>query len=611
MPVTLHFTLRVMIATALALALPAGAAPKRPSAAKGAEARAAPKGDDDAQPALVGPARPSPQGTLRSGILLPLENIDVINVHWQQRRDYLRDRDERRADDEEGKLKQLRDDLSLENLFAIGAALVRESDKARNDGSQSLAKRRCQLAADLAPALPAVHTCLARATFAESSLAIPAALGHLSDAVKASWNDPRSRRAALANGLGIVLLGVLAAGAMLVLLFFARYARLFLHDVHHLFPKGAKGWQSTALAVALVLSPLLLHMGLVPLIFTVAIACALYVSTLEIAAIAVVLGLFAVSPWAVEALARTASFGGPAADVWLVENGEGSPAALQRLQKLLETPKPAASIPFVIGHRAKREGDLDKAEKLYQRALELGGGSPMLAATHNNLGNVYLLLGDTAKATSHYAHAVELQEGNAAPHFNLARAHGLGGVESLDRVQAEQSRALDLDRAGIDAFTGGALQLNKRSNKVVMDLPLPESAVDALALAEANAAAPVGEDVRAMLAGPLPASLGSFTPAIAALLCLLLYLARARIKPSGRCDRCGREVCKRCDADARPNEGLCAQCVNVFVRKGNVDATERINKEVAVHRHSQALDSGGSVRPGIEIDNGHLIRCDP
>jgi hypothetical protein len=60
---------------------------------------------------------------------------------------------------------------------------------------------------------------------------------------------------------------------------------------------------------------------------------------------------------------------------------------------------------------------------------------------------------------------------------------------------------------------------------------------------------------------------------------------RGRVRPSGQCERCGREDCKRCDLDARPTEALCAQCVNVFVRKGNVDATERIKKEMAVQRY--------------------------
>jgi hypothetical protein len=46
-------------------------------------------------------------------------------------------------------------------------------------------------------------------------------------------------------------------------------------------------------------------------------------------------------------------------------------------------------------------------------------------------------------------------------------------------------------------------------------------------------------------------------------------------------------VCKRCDGDARPSEALCAQCVNVFIRRTGVDPTERIRKEIAVHAYQR------------------------
>jgi tetratricopeptide (TPR) repeat protein len=537
------------------------------------------------EPALKAPVIASPEGTLKSGILLPPERADGLRVHWGARRDYLRDRDVRRAEDEEGRLRQLKEELALENLFAIGASLVRESEIARAQGSPALAKKRCELAVDLAPALPASHACLARALFAEQPTnVVPAAVQWWASA-RASWADPRSRRALVANAGGVALVGLLSAGALLVLLFFVRYARLYVHDLHHVFPQGARPWQTTALALALVLTPLLLQMGPLPLVFTAALAVALYLNAVEMGAALVVLGLFAAAPYAAQALASQAAFGGPSADVWLVEKGEGSTAALERLQRRLSVPRPEAAVAFTLGHRAKREGDLEGAEALYQRALELGGGPAMLAATYNNLGNVYLLLGDVPRATAHYTHAVELREATAAPHFNLARAHGMAGVDHLDRVQAEQARALEIDRAGVDEFTGGALQSNKRSNRVVMDLPLPDGAFDELLAAEQSSSTPVADDLRALMAGPAPVAQGELAPAVAAALCLVLHLLRAKVRPSGRCERCGREVCKRCDADARPNEALCAQCVNVFVRKGNVDATERIKKEDAVHRY--------------------------
>ena len=93
--------------------------------------------------------------------------------------------------------------------------------------------------------------------------------------------------------------------------------------------------------------------------------------------------------------------------------------------------------------------------------------------------------------------------------------------------------------------------------------------------------------MRALLAGPLPLSAASALPLLAALAFIGLHAMRLRARPSGRCERCGREVCKRCDGDARPSEALCAQCVNVFVRRSGVDPTERIRKEVAVHAYQR------------------------
>jgi len=270
-------------------------------------------------------------------------------------------------------------------------------------------------------------------------------------------------------------------------------------------------------------------------------------------------------------------------------------------------------VDFALARKAKRDGDLATAEKLYLRALEVQGASSAgLAAVRNNLGNVYLLQGDTAKAIAQYQQSVDLKEDLAAPHFNVSRALAMGGVETLEKVQAEQARALALDRAGVDAFTGGQLQANRKSNKFVMDVLLDNAQLESLIEAEQRAAAAVGDEVRVQLAGGLPDPLGSAMPVVAAILMLGLHMARGRIRPSGRCDRCGREVCKRCDSDARPSEGLCAQCVNVFIRRTGVDPSERVRKEFAVeayHRRKRLLTRVFAVLSGAgQVMMGYPVR---
>jgi len=542
--------------------------------------------DVEAPPPVVAPPAPPPPGQVS---ILPTEKSADLMAHWAQRREYLRERDQRRAEDEEQRILQLKDELALENLFGVAAALVRESHDKLAAESPALARKACKLAVELAPALPAAHACLARATLAEDPSALSAAGASALAGVRAALSDPRTGRALAVNAGGVALTGVLGAALAFVLLLFVRYAQLYVHDVHHLFPAGARRWQTNLLAAALILSPLLLQAGFVPLLFTLLFAVALYASAAEVALGCVALVLLASLPFASEGLARVAAFGGPAADVWMLERGEGTPRELRRLQERLRSDKPEMAVAFALAHKAKREGELAQAEQLYRKALDAGRGASYraLAAAHNNLANVYLLQGDEQRAVPHYQKAMDLQDDLAAPHFNLSRAYALGGVDSLERVQAEQARALELDRAGIDAFTGGQLGVNRRSNKFLLDVPLDESMLGPLLDTEARVAAPVADEVRAILAGPLPAGAATALPLLAALGFVGLHALRHRIRPSGRCERCGREVCKRCDGDARPSEALCAQCVNVFVRRTGVDPTERIRKEVAVHAYQR------------------------
>ena len=260
---------------------------------------------------------------------------------------------------------------------------------------------------------------------------------------------------------------------------------------------------------------------------------------------------------------------------------------IARLQRQPDGPGDLAVF-FALAHKAKRDGDLGAAEKLYLRALEAQDDAPSAqAALRNNLGNVFVLQGETAKAVAQYRQAVDLNEGLAAPHFNLARALAMGGVEGLEKAQAEQARAVELDRAAVEAFTGGLLQANRKSNKFVMDVPLDDAELAPLREVEARAAARVGDEVRASLAAGMPSGLAAVLPLFAAALLLGLHFGRRRLRPSSRCDRCGREVCKRCDPEARPAEALCAQCVNVFVRRTGVDAAVRVRKEFAVQAYQR------------------------
>lgn len=562
-------------------------------------------------PPPVAPA-PAPARVADRVVVLPSEKSADLQGHWSARRNYMRERDEHRADDEEQRVRALKDELGIQNLFVISAALVRESQEALAAGSPAGAVQRCKLAVEFAPALAEAHGCLARALLAEHPFAFQAAFHEIAAAASAASRDPRFSRAILANVLGVLFAGVLGAGVVFVLLLLLRYGMLYAHDMHHVFPAGARRWQTRTLAGLILLVPVFLQMGLVPLLFTALIACALYLTTAEAVVSIALLALLGASPWIARSIARVSSFGGPALDIWLLEQGAGTGPELQRLQKRFEAGNELA-VDLALARHAKRDGELQAAEKIYLRSLDSQDGTALgLAAAHNNLGNVYLLEGETAKALAQYQQAIDIKETLAAPHFNISRALAMGGMDTLEKVQVEQARALELDRAAVEGFTAGALQASRRSNKFVMDVPLDAELLAPLIEAEEAVADPVADEARAALAAGLPAQLSWLLPLMAAAAVLGLQGARNRILPSGRCDRCGREVCRRCDSESRPNEALCAQCVNVFIRRTGVDPAERIRKEFAVeryHRRRKLLARGVAVISGAgHVLIGHSVR---
>ena len=172
-------------------------------------------------------------------VLMPAGRSPDIQVHWAARREFVRERDDRRADDEEQRVRALKDDLAIENLFSVGSALVREGEIALAKGASAVAMHRCKLAVELAPALPAAHACLARAQFAESPTSINAVFAQLGVAATAAMADPRISRAVLANLLAALFVGGFGAYGYAMLASPIWTSPAFLVFAHHVIARSA------------------------------------------------------------------------------------------------------------------------------------------------------------------------------------------------------------------------------------------------------------------------------------------------------------------------------------------------------------------------------------
>jgi tetratricopeptide (TPR) repeat protein len=488
------------------------------------------------------------------------------------------------AQEVERRIEALRTELGYQNLFAFSLAASLQAERLLASNREE-ALRRALFSAGLSPDSPHALWTAARVSLSADP-ANPGCWGRLAArALAASWREPRWRMPGLAEAAGGLLLAVAAAAASALALFFVRHARYFLHDFRHLFPEGASAWQTTPLAVLVLALPL--AVGHSPFAFFLVLALASwgYLERGERLAAAAALGVLGGLPLAAESVAERTAFAGTRAEVvWLVERGglEGeSVAALRALGEKEES----FPVLFALGREARRRGALE-ATALLRRASAL---DPDSAEAALELGNALLLEGDIEAAREAYQRASSLSPERAEPFYNLSRLHGrksqLAVPEEagalLARAQEFAHRAIELD----PALGQRLAESDPRANATLATMPLPLRPILDLA-AEDAAGARVGEQVASRLFGPLPPALA---PAVAGLSVLLLFavgLLGGALRVSSVCSKCGRPVCGRCDAEVT-GPGLCGQCLNVFARRGAVDAAARAAKEQGVRRYER------------------------
>jgi len=555
---------------------------------------------DGGADAGAGPVEPPPESV--EAVRPPGGTLADLGALWETRRLRLEQRDFELARQALERFVALKEELGLENVPLHSLALVRESDRHRARGDAAAAEECLRVALRLSPALPGLHLEQAWRAFRDAPWSLGAVIGPLLDGAAAAWRDPFTRNRWLSNGLLGLLLGLALAVAVFTVAQAARYLRLFLHDFHHLFPAGAARIQTGLLALILLLLPLFLRVGPLPILLGWLAMAWIYQSRRERVVSLLALALLAAAPFGLErsvaGLERPRS---ELADVLAVERGPAPEASLQRLKMALEARPEDPSLLVTLGGHHKRMGDLPRARELLSRAL---AARPSSEVVLNNLANVLFLQGEVTAALEHYLRATAQRPDLVAGYFNMSRAyfHTL----QLDKGKAARQQAIHLDAdltrsLNQRAETGAA-------NLVLADLPVPEAWLESLGgwLPPERL-----EKARLLL---WRSYTGTATPLAGwlwlggGLLCFgLLTLARGRLFVTHGCVRCGRPVCRRCEVELR-DDSLCGQCFHAFVRKDKVDARARISKEIQVRQHRARLETLARALSFVAPGVGQLLK---
>jgi hypothetical protein len=546
---------------------PAGAAPAEPAPAPPPAAAAAPAGPPTSDLAR----RIQPVSTTHARLM----------ALWAERRAAVRESDPARVEAAQRAILEGRRELGIENLLDLSAAEVRESRRALAANLPAEALAHATVAAALAPDFPDAHLALARARLAHAPGEAGAVLAAVGDAFAAARRDPPTVRAFAADAAAAALAALFAGALAVAALLFLRRVRLFLHDVHHLpLLRGAAPVQAGFLALVLLATPVALGLGPFAVAAVALAAVWLYLSRAERLVATAALAALLALPWAAEQAARLTAWTGTAAEqVDALERGALADDAADAIAaRAASAPAPAA-LSAALGRHYKRRGALDEALRWYRTAA---GPEERDAGLQVNVGNVLFLKGDAEGAKAAYLAATDRAQGDlvvlAAAHYNLSKLY----VRTSDmeksaaaRDKAEREAPGFLRRYGSDD--------DFSANRYLVDVPVPAARIAALARADAGARE-VGGWARAAVAGRLPRAAWPWGGAALLALLWLVTLGARALAPARACEKCGGPACLRCDPAAGE---LCGQCVNVYLKKGVVDARDRLRKEAQVRRHAR------------------------
>ncbi len=514
----------------------------------------------------------------------PIEPVKAsypqIRELWQKRRSALREQDLPRARAAQKAILEAMTDLGIENLPSFAAALIRETERSLAANAADDALEQARFAAALAPDLADAHLSVFRAQLAKEPGRPLAALSELWAAVGAATREPHAVRALCGDFASAGLTALVTASAAVIALLFARRLRLFLHDSRHLpVIRAGAPMQAALLALVVVSLPLVFRLGPLAVLLALATSAWLYLSTSERIVATAALAAIVVAPHLVLGAVRLTAWTGTTAEqIFELEHAgdcgdRAAPLAARSERESLPPPLLAA-----LGRCLKRQGDLDAALRLYQRAALADGNS---AEVQVNLGNALFLKGDLEGAKAAYLAATDRATRVttlAVAHYDLSKLYlRLAAMEQSTeaRKKAQLEDAAYLDKYGSDD--------DFRANRWLVDVSVPWQQMDALAATD-GAPQRVADAVRARLAGAIPGARWPAVPAAVVAALWGLVLLGNRIGPSRACERCGRPACRRCDG---LQSVLCGQCVNVFQRKGLVEPRDRLLKETQVRRYER------------------------
>ncbi len=545
-------------------------------------------------------------------VVTPMSDAQLDQA-WTTWREASTSTDVKREQDARQALLKLKKKIGATNLEAWASGLLRISEAKEAAGDSGAAVEMAVTAAELAPELPSAWTGLAEAYFSADPSEIGRYTGALKTALMLQLRDPRYARPMLADIATTFLLALVGTAIAVLLVLLLKRGFYFLYDFHFLFPRAAARWQTNALAVILLIMPIVFRFGVVPSLLALFAAVTLYLSMAERVVAAVLIGLLGFIPLAGGWVTRATAFAGTRAEeLYILERGgSGTEALASELSTLAAEDKASFAELTVLGRYELRRGRIEASIEHLKKALTI---RPTDISARVNLGVALMINGDLENPKALFTNAKTDAPTLAAAPYNLARLYQRRLATFGERAAGEA-----------DSATGELFEAHRRDpsisvttdepkpgdgpiegNEVLMTVPLPNSELMALATL-GDAPKRVTSQLSQMILGDAPEGIAPFYPGLLAALVLGLGFLATPLRAAKVCSKCGRPVSRRGDPDVSPGSLMCTQCVNVFAKKNVVATSQKVRKQLEVARYQSRMERIGTVLGLLFSGMGHVF----
>jgi tetratricopeptide (TPR) repeat protein len=491
-------------------------------------------------------------------------------------------------------LLALRDRVGASNFDSWAVGLLRTADESRAALDNSIAIELALTAVKLAPDLPAAWAGLGRVYLATDLTDVGRYVSAMAKSVSCQLRDPRYLRPFIGN-MGVIFLFALMMTAMgVVSVLFLRRVQYFLYDFHFLFPQAVARWQSSGLALVVLALPIVFRMGVVPVLLVLFAAVSLYLTLTERIVAAVWIALMALVPLFAGVLAEKTAFADtPAQSLYLIERGgPGIDPLVEHLERMAAEDKTDFAERFVLGRHFLRRGALGKSIEHFKVANALRPNTPSVLV---NFGVALMLSGDFENSRAVLEGAARGMDDPAAL-FDLAilfhrrvAAFGDAVAGEIDRANGAYADAREKDPSLPTMTPADFLLPDLGGHGSVRTIPLPLRELEALAVVP-HGGDLVRQQLSAILTGDTDGATAILYPLLAALLLVAFGFLGQTLEAARSCNRCGRPVSRRGDPEISAASPMCAQCINVFTRRGVVQPSQKVRKQLEIARYQNRID---------------------